>query len=278
MINFRHIRARLHRKKPSKGLTFIEVMASLGIMFLASSFCMGMFVQGSRVPDRAEKNLLLAEQAQFALDKELAKCDSSLAGQKPPAAYQAPTPILPTDSQTYMVTAPSGDQYDVVMTHTPATALNPPLPGFTVIAVDVKDKFGRSVHMQSLRRINAIPAWPVVPAPFVLTPAEQAIATSEIQNTCFGCHAIGVPNPTNPLGVPPWFRDSILATAKKNNLTVEQYVRQRMEGNTSLINVAGYTSVMSKQYDATVSGDPAKLDAVAKALTNAVMSDSLSGL
>ena len=265
-------------KKRTVGLTFVEVMASLGVMFLASSFCMGMFVQGSRVPDRAEKNLLLADQARVALDRELAKCDGSLAGQHAPAPYQAPASILANDSQTYTVTPPEGGHYDIRITHRPADTLTPPLPGFTIIAVDVRDASGRSMHMQSLRRINAIPAWPVVPAPFVLTPAEQAIASAEIHNTCFACHALGAPIPTNPLGVPPLFRDSIMANAKKNNLSVEQYIRHRTLGDASLSRVPGYTSQMPQTYDPTLPGDSAKEDAVAKALTNAVMSNSISGL
>lgn len=256
--------------KKKQGLSFVEVMASLGIMFTTCSLCMGMFIQGSRVPDRAEKNLTLSEKTQVALDKKLAEIDqyfgtTSMSDVLATAVYPpsaGPTsalagvsglpgisdPYAPPPPPTFTVpslpasilnpsTVMDGDyQIDTKVVDANPPYVTPALPNFVVVQVNVTNtKDGRTLAMQSMRRKKATPEPPPPPPPppptmYSMTPGEAAIYGTVTTNNCFGCHT-AIPGQGNTPGqIPNWNANDIQNNAQRMGMTVEQYLYSRVTG------------------------------------------------
>lgn len=137
-----------------RGLTMLEIVLAVGILFLCASFLMSMFLAGSSFPKRVDNQVAMDSLAQAKLDE--------VVGTDPMSPVSLPNPSSGT-----------AGKYNWAVTSTPWAADN----SMVELTAQVSDPDGNSVQVQALR-----PATPPDP-----TMRGQMLVN---QLACLGCHSI----------------------------------------------------------------------------------------
>ncbi len=187
-----------NRSASSRGLTVLELVISLLLLFIASSFLMGMFLSASGAPKRLDQGSKLEQVASLKMD-EIVAADL---GYVPPSETGT---IAEFPEYTYAV-----DKTDWSAD-----------PKFYLVTVEAFSPDGQSRLLTALKPKNA-PVPPPPPALEILFPPREVDpeeedpwippllpppATIEDPGMCFSCHN------TNPEYYPDWVRDNIVSNA-----------------------------------------------------------------
>jgi type II secretory pathway pseudopilin PulG len=214
------------------GLSMLELVVAFGIFFLASSFLMGTFAFGSRIPVHAQRASDSSSVAQELLDERL--------------SLPFTTPI-PAEART-AVPGQAGYEYEVLVR--PATFD----PAVSLVTLTVYPPSGNPVSLNSVRP----------PDP---TPNGEYLATSGYD--CFSCHSAGSRPDLGPGGLGPALDPGRLRNQAANAGfpgDVEGYIRESIR-DPEAYESGGWAAAM-QSYPDIVNMPDEDLDAIIKFVNN----------
>lgn len=193
----------------ARGLSLLELMLAMGLLYLCASFLMSMFVVGSRAPERMNEQAIADVLAQQKMD-ELVSKDLTI--------------VVYADSGTF---GPDRPDYRFDLSTAPAGFD----PLVTLVTLDVLGPSGARTTLHALRPPN--------PAPSAETILDAAFG-------CTACHRIpGMASswPDDSMA-PPLDKSSLEAAAGRAGQALDQYIDQSVRDPASYIDNPSYTADM----------------------------------
>lgn len=192
----------------SRGLTMLEMVMAIALLFLSASFVMSMFITGSRVPQHVEHNQKMDMLAQAQMDRVIAE-GSYFTTTGP---FPCPTPFTGTVTETSANSMDSDFQPDAL-----------------IVTVRVSDGAGQFRELKTIKT-NAPP-----PAP------GYSLIVNDL--TCLTCHSMQAYGGGGQVGstagaAPPWTRAQLQANASAAGVSLDQYIRDSVRNPSAFVNTS----------------------------------------
>ena len=213
-----------------RGVSILELVVSLLLLFIASSFLMGMFLSAGGAPKRLERGTQLEQLASFKMDEIMVAELGTPLGESsgtfpdyPDFQYSVSTEVSSFDPDMLAVVvearSPDGQKRRLVALK-PSRKPNPPPPPPVETAFDFPSFIPVGIGVIE-------PAEPVEPPP-VLPPPQVVI-----DNACLSCHGGDYPS------APIWNLDNITSSAQAAGQSPTAYIITSIEDPSAYV-VPGY--------------------------------------